>query len=265
MDATTVLTKLRVEHTNPINYYLKTENEEIHLNKFIGEHISLSYSGEIFCIACGRKTNKSFGQGYCYPCFSTSPENEECVLRPELCQAHLGIARDIDYAREHCLKDHFVYLAASSEIKVGVTRMSQIPTRWIDQGASSAIKIACTPNRFLAGQIEVSLKKHFTDKTNWRAMLTNKIIINPDFRNAIELINSVLDTNLKQYLLHNELVNEIHYPVNQFPLKVNSVSFDNETLIEGLLMGIKGQYLILDQGRVLNIRKHSGYKIKVKP
>ena len=262
MDTTTILTKLRVEHTNPINYYLKTESEEIFLNKFIGGHISLSYSGEIFCIACGRKTNKSFGQGYCYPCFSTSPENEECVLRPELCQAHLGIARDMDYAREHCLKDHFVYLAASSEIKVGVTRMSQIPTRWIDQGASSAIKIACTPNRFLAGQIEVSLKKHFTDKTNWRSMLTNKIIVNPNFQNAIELIDSVLDPELKQYLLHNEPVNELQYPVNEFPIKVNSVSFDNETLIDGKLMGIKGQYLILDQGRVLNIRKHSGYKVR---
>jgi len=263
MNVTTVLTKLRVEHTNPVNYYLRTENEEIYLNKFIGTQVSLNYSGEIFCISCGRKTNKSFGQGYCYPCFSTSPENEECVLRPELCQAHLGIARDMEYAKEHCLKDHFVYLAASSEIKVGVTRMSQIPTRWIDQGASSAIKIACTPNRFLAGQIEVSLKKHFTDKTNWRAMLTNKIIVNPNFGSSIEIINSVLEPDLKQFLLKGEFINEIHYPVNQYPEKVNSVSFDNEAQINGVLMGIKGQYLIFDGGRAINIRKHSGYKVSV--
>jgi hypothetical protein len=261
MSITSILTKLRVEHSNPVNYYLRAENEEVNFNKLIGSQISLTFSGEIFCLGCGQKTKKSFGQGYCFKCFSTSPENEECVLRPELCQAHLGIARDIEYAKEHCLKDHFVYLASSSEIKVGVTRMSQIPTRWIDQGASYAIKIAQTPNRFLAGQIEVALKNHFTDKTNWRAMLSNKIIIDPQFISSIEKIKAVLSHDLKQFLLENESPLAIQYPVNQYPVKVNSVSFDNLNEIGGILHGIKGQYLLLDGDRVLNIRKHGGYKV----
>ena len=32
-------------------------------------------------------------------------------------------------------------------------------------------------------------------------------------------------------------------------------------VIEGRLWGIKGQYLIFDDGSVLNIRKHNGYNI----
>ena len=133
---------------------------------------------EINCISCGPRTNKSFGQGFCYRCFITVPETSECVLRPELCQAHLGISRDMEWSKNHCLTEHYVYLAISSELKVGITRASQIPTRWIDQGASKAIKLASTPNRYLAGKIEVELKKFMSDKTNWQRMLQNKTVEN---------------------------------------------------------------------------------------
>lgn len=67
------------------------------------------------------KKSKSFAQGYCFPCFQRTPETEECVLRPELCKANEGVARDIDFAKEHCLIDHFVFLSYTINIKVRVT------------------------------------------------------------------------------------------------------------------------------------------------
>jgi len=134
--------------------------EKIELNQLIGHQFTLKYLNKINCIKCGKETNKSFAQGYCYSCFFSAPETEECVLRPELCQAHNGIARDINFAKKNCLIDHYVYLANTSGVKVGVTRNTQIPTRWLDQGAEQAIKLAKTPNRYLAGLIEVELKKN---------------------------------------------------------------------------------------------------------
>ena len=263
MESTILLNKMETVFDSPIRYYMVEEDVKIDMNSFVGKTLSLSFTGQIFCIKCGRKTSKSFGQGYCYPCFVSSPENEECVLRPELCRAHEGIARDMDYAQEHCLKDHFVYLAASSAIKVGVTRMSQIPTRWIDQGASSAMKIAQTPNRYIAGLIEVALKKHLSDKTNWRLMLTNKIEENPAFNECISLVKSVLPDELQKYLLDNEPIVMLQYPVEKYPSKVDSVDLLKTPDLMGTLTGIKGQYLLFADGKVINIRKHAGFKVKL--
>ena len=264
MNYSSILTKMDSLFDQPVKYFLKTEQGKINMNDFLGRKVDLEFTGEIYCINCGKKTTKSFGQGYCYPCFMTSPETEACVLRPELCQAHLGIARDMIFAKEHCLQDHFVYLAASSEIKVGVTRKSQIPTRWIDQGASSAVKIACTPNRFNAGLIEVELKKQLTDKTNWRAMLTNKIKPNPDFHAVFEKIKVALPENLKEFLLTEIIQTNIDYPVINYPEKVQSIDLEKEGIIIGNLAGIKGQYLIFENGNVINLRKCSGYKVNIK-
>ena len=61
---------------------------------------------------------KSFNQGYCYTCFQNSPMSSECIIKPELCRAHLGEGRDMEWEREHHLKDHYVYLAVSSGVKV---------------------------------------------------------------------------------------------------------------------------------------------------
>jgi hypothetical protein len=261
---TSILTKMDSVFEQPVKYFLNTEQGKININDFLSQIIELEFSGEIYCINCGKKTSKSFGQGYCYPCFMTSPQTEACVLRPELCQAHLGIARDMNFAREHCLQDHFVYLASSSEIKVGVTRMSQIPIRWIDQGASAAIKIARTPNRYYAGLIEVELKKHLTDKTNWRAMLTNKVLVNPDFNNILLFIQTALPDNLKEFLLNETVALNISYPVINYPEKVQSIDLEKENYIKMKLIGIKGQYLIFEDGSVINLRKYSGYKINIK-
>lgn len=255
---------MAVKQASPVNYYFETKDELINVNEFLGKEFSISYTGNIYCIKCGRKTKKSFSQGFCYPCFLSAPETEECVLRPELCQAHNGIARDMEYAQSHCLIDHFVYLAASESIKVGITRYTQIPIRWIDQGATFAIKIACTPNRYLAGVIETELKKHMTDKTNWRSMLTNKILTNPNFGETISLIYEKLPVELKQYLIHDQEVVKIEYPVQEYPEKVNSIDLDKESTIHNVLIGIKGQYLIFQGGHVINIRKYGGYEVKIK-
>jgi len=255
--------KMKTELANPVQYSLPVGENLINMNELIGREIKMTFSGQINCISCGKKTKTSFNQGFCYNCLQTAPEASESIIRPELSKAHFGIARDIEWAEKHDLIDHFVYLAVSSEVKVGVTRNHQIPTRWIDQGASYAIKLASTPNRHIAGVIEVFLKKHYTDKTNWRAMLKNEIIQNIDLIQEKQNITNLLPDELKKYVEPEDEITSIEYPVEQFPTKIKSVGFDKLPEIEGILSGIKGQYLIFKDNRVLNIRKHNGYYLQV--
>ena len=257
------LLKMRSELKVPVKYWLRLGDHEIMLNEYIGSEICLDYAGEIHCILCDRKTSKSFFQGMCYPCFQNAPQAEECVLRPELCRAHEGVARDMEYASQNCLQPHFVYLSYTGSIKVGVTRMSQIPTRWIDQGATRAVRIASTPNRYIAGSIEVMLKKNVADKTNWRKMLSG-IDEEFDIKGFKSEIIKKFEPDYTKYILESEEVVNIEYPVRQYPEKIKSVGFDKTLNIRGTLQGIKGQYLILSDNRVLNIRKHGGYMVTLK-
>lgn len=262
LDSGTII-KMRSEYADPVQYFLPLGDTELPMNELIGKSVNLKFTGQINCISCGKRTKTSFGQGFCYNCLQTAPEASETVMRPELSKAHLGIARDMDWAREHDLIDHFVYLAVSGELKVGVTRHHQVPTRWIDQGATEAIILARTPNRHISGVIEVFLKNFFSDKTNWRAMLQNKTIqevhLQEEKLNAYQL----LPAELQQYLHSDNQIWKINYPVLTFPEKIASVSFDKDPVISGNLIGIKGQYLIFSDGRVLNLRKHSGYFLEI--
>lgn len=251
------------EENKVVNYTLRFGNDAVLMNDLLGKHIKLSYQSQINCISCGSVTKKSFAQGYCYKCFISVPQTEECVLRPELCRAHEGEARDMEYAKTHCLIDHYVYLANSSALKVGVTRNTQIPTRWIDQGATQAIKLAKTPNRYTAGLIEVALKDHLSDKTNWRNMLKNQIDESIDLEEEKYRIEEQLPSDLSQYFCDDDTIYELEYPVIEYPDKIKSMGFDKQAIIEGTLMGIKGQYLIFDQGRVINMRKHNGYLVEL--
>ena len=257
------LLKMPTELNDPVDYFLTLGEEKIYMNDLIGKDIALTYLDEIHCIRCGRETKKSFHQGYCYPCFRTAPQTDDCILRPEMCRAQDGISRDMEWSKDHCLQDHIVYLAVSSGLKVGVTRIAQVPTRWIDQGASYAIKIARAPNRYTAGVMEVNLKKHFADKTNWRNMLSNKVDHHVQLLKEKAKAREVVRKDMAKYFIEDQEVLEIHYPVQDFPQKVNSFSFDKEVVIEGKLNGIKGQYLIFEGGRVLNIRKHNGYEVEL--
>ncbi len=256
--------KMRSEIATPVNYFLPIGDEEVLMNELIGSNIHLQYNGRINCITCGKKTKTSFAQGFCYNCLQSAPEASESVLRPELSKAHLGIARDMEWAEKYDLIDHYVYLAVSSNVKVGVTRNSQIPTRWIDQGASMAIKLARTPNRHIAGIIEVFLKKHFTDKTNWRAMLKNEIAQNIHLLEEKQKAIQLLPSELQNYIDPENSITKIEYPVLSFPDTIKSIGFDKQPTIQGILKGIKGQYLIFENNTVLNIRKHNGYFIKIK-
>lgn len=258
------LLKMKTELNTPVDYFLTLGNEVIRMNELLNKDITLRFLGEIHCIRCGRLTKKSFHQGYCYPCYRTAPETDDCILKPELCRAQEGISRDMEWSKIHCLQDHYVYLAVSGGLKVGVTRHTQIPTRWIDQGASYALKIAKTPNRYTAGLLEVDLKKHFADKTNWRNMLSNKIDTDIDLLEQKIKAKDSAKKEFAQYFIDDEEIVVINYPVKEYPAKVKSLTFDKEKQMAGKLVGIKGQYLIFDHGYVLNIRKHNGYEVELR-
>ena len=244
-----------------VQYALPLDDKKIPVNDLIGTQITLEYLGHIHCIRCGRETKKSFAQGYCYPCFTTAPETEECVLKPELCRAHEGIARDMDYAREHCLSEQVVYLAMTSGLKVGVTRSSQIPTRWIDQGAIRAIELARTPNRYTAGLLEVALKEHVADKTNWRKMLSGSDPGETDLAIEKQRLSGLVPPEFAPYLIPDDRKTELEYPVLHYPEKIVSLDFEKDPLVSGVLTGIKGQYLMFDRNRVINLRKFGGYQV----
>jgi len=255
--------KMEVSQGELVGYKLSLGSQKVSMNELIGNPITMTYQGSINCVRCGRRTNKSFAQGYCYPCFSTAPETEECVLRPELCRAHEGVARDMDYARKNCLSEQVVYLSITSGLKVGVTRASQVPIRWIDQGAVKAIELARVPNRYTAGEVELALKAHMNDKTNWRIMLMGKEPTEINLVEEKERIALLLPERLKAYVSKDLFVHKFLYPVVRYPEKIKSLNFDKEPEVKGVLSGIKGQYLLFEDNSVINMRKFGGYLISL--
>lgn len=252
-----------------VSYQLPIGNQLVDMNPLIGSQLSLQHEGAIHCIACGRKTRKSFNQGYCYPCMRSLAQCDSCIIRPEECHFAEGTCREPDWGMQNCMQDHYVYLANSSGLKVGITRGNQVPTRWMDQGATQALPIFRVRDRLHSGLVEVILKGYVADRTSWQTML--KGIAEPVDMYArrdelLETCRSRLDALVQQQgtdaieFLENEQIVDIHYPVDEYPVKVKSFNFDRTPEINGLLKGIKGQYLILDTG-VLNIRKFGGYLI----
>ena len=256
------LKKMKALIGEPINYSLLL-NEEVHLNQLIGKEVQLLWTGRINCRKCNKEVKKTFGEGFCYECFVTAPEAAECILRPELCKAHLGIGRDPEWEEKNHNQPHVVYLAASSAIKVGITRLTQVPTRWIDQGASEAIIIAKTPNRFEAGRIEVELKSLYTDKTSWQRMLKNEIDESIDLEEEKWQLEEQMPADITDFFTEDDEVVELHYPVIEYPTKVKSIKLDREPDFKAVLKGIKGQYLIFDEGQVMNVRSHTGYYVQL--
>ena len=262
MESTGNIRKMESYFVDPIQYMLPLGDQRVALNPLIGSEIHLEYLGQIHCIKCGRETKKSFAQGFCFPCFTTAPETEECVLRPELCQAHEGSARDMEYARNHCLIEHVVYLSYTSGIKVGVTRHTQVPTRWIDQGAIQAVELARTPNRHTAGLIEVAMKGHIMDKTNWRRMLSGSDPATADLIREKRRLLELFPEELAEHISRNDDILILEFPVEKYPEKIKSLNLDKDPLVSGVLSGIKGQYLMFDSGHVINMRKYGGYLVR---
>ncbi len=244
-----------------VQYQLPIGDKLLNMNDLIGENIQLEFTGQIRCANCGVVTKKSYSQGYCYPCCQKLASCDLCIMKPETCHHHLGTCREPEWGLENCFVPHIIYLANSSGVKVGITRKSNIPSRWIDQGAVSALPILEVDARLKSGQIEVALKAFVNDKTNWRKMLKNEVD-SIDLQKACEdLLPKVqnLADKLGATTLNNETF-EINYPVVEYPSKISSLNFDKTPVISGVLKGIKGQYLILDCG-VLNIRKFGSYDI----
>lgn len=265
------LSKLKVSLVQPVQYQLPISDGLVAINPLLGKTISLRYEGEIHCIHCGRKTNKSFQQGYCYPCFQSLAECDSCLVKPELCHYHEGTCREPAWGEEHCFQTHFIYLANTSGLKVGITRQTNIPTRWLDQGATQALPIYQVKERLIAGKLEVILKQHVADKTAWQRMLKGEPeqLDMIDERDRInELCSSEISNLISEIgdeaitFLFDEKVIDIEYPVEVYPHKIKSLNLDKTPEISGTLQGIKGQYLLFDTG-VLNIRKFSGYKVSL--
>jgi hypothetical protein len=257
-----VINKMQTEYSNPVQYYLTNRNSFINVNQLIGKSISIEHTG-YECLNCG-KSKKIFRQGNCYDCFMSNPAVGDWIIKPELSTAHLDIEdRNLEYEKKIQLQPHTVYLAFTGDIKVGVTRSSQIPTRWIDQGATHAITVMEVPNRYLAGKCEVLLKNYYKDKTDYRKMLSC-LSSNIDLQNERKKIEQYIDFELLEYFKNHEIVEIIiNYPFYTLLNKILTAKLENNVLSNKKLLGIKGQYLIFEDNSVLNIRNHEGFKIKI--
>lgn len=268
---TGTLRKLRARHDTPVSYTMPVGSGHLDLNAHLGRPLNLSFTGNIYCIHCGRKTSKSFNQGFCYPCFQALAQCDSCIMAPEKCHYHAGTCREPVWGEEHCMQDHIVYLANSSGLKVGITRTSQVPVRWIDQGAVQALAILRVRTRQQSGFAEHVFRQHITDRTNWRAMLrdeTDTMDLLAERDRLLTECRQELDDLRQQFGLHaiSEVIGvepvHISYPVLKYPTRLNSFNLDKDSTVEGTLLGIKGQYLILDTG-VINIRKYTAYEVEV--
>lgn len=260
-----------LDDNNQAQYHLLVGEQQLALNECIGKTLKLTYHHQISCKHCGELTKKSYSQGFCYPCSQKLAQCDMCILKPETCHYAKGTCREPQWGEQHCMIPHFVYLANTSGLKVGITRHTQVPTRWLDQGATQALPIFKVATRLHSGLIETALAQLVADKTNWRTMLKGNgepIDLAQQAENLYQPIADVLHKLRVQYgsfsvekLVAPEPVS-INYPVQQFPEKISSLSFDKTPEISGVLLGIKGQYLIFDSG-VINIRKFSSYQVSV--
>lgn len=261
MQYTGVLTKMITENDQPVRYYLKMEHDILSMNQMLEKELEINFE-KYQCLSCGQN-KKIFRQGFCYDCFYEQPQAGEWVIRPELSQAHLGIAdRDLAFEQKVQLQPHVVYLANSGSVKVGVTRKSQVPTRWIDQGAHEAIEIVEVPNRYLAGITEVALKEHISDKTNWQKMLKNDVV-DEDLEVIRKSLLDYIPEKVKEYIIDKSPEVHIDFPVLEYPKKVKSINLEKQPNFKGKLAGIKGQYLIFEGGTVFNVRNHEGYVVRL--
>jgi hypothetical protein len=243
-----------------VQYKLPIGDALWNVSNALGKKIKIEFGGAISCIACGVGIKKSFGQGYCYPCFNSLASCDMCIMKPELCHHAQGTCREPAWGEEHCMIPHTVYLANSSGVKVGITRTYQQNTRWMDQGAISALPIGTVQTRLDSGKVEVALKEFVSDKTNWRKMLKGEVD-NIDLQSVRESLLEHWPQEIAGYLPKEE-VRTFHYPVLEYPTKVVSHNLEKKPMLEGTLMGIKGQYLILDTA-VINMRKYTGYTLEL--
>ncbi len=258
------LVKMGVCHETPVAYSLRATDPtiaELPLNPLLGSSLRIETDGTIECIHCGRRTKKAYGEGSCYPCFQRLPQNDICIVKPELCHFHAegNPCRDPEWGKRHCFSDHLLYVAVSSGVKVGITRVANVPTRWMDQGASVAMPIALLPDRLSVGLLEKHLSQHFSDRTQWQRMLKNEVP-RIDLESAIREVLAQVPAENAGNVIGDRKLYTFEYPALEWPKTVRSLKLLKTPVIEGRLLAIKGQYLSLDCG-VFNVRAHSGWEI----
>ncbi|USD42222.1 DUF2797 domain-containing protein [Vibrio sp. SCSIO 43135] len=264
------LRKMQASLDGQVEYRLPVGDELVSLNPFIGKSLTLTHTGNIFCCSCGKKTKKSYSQGHCFVCMKKLASCDMCIMKPETCHYDQGTCREPEWGEANCMVDHYVYLSNTSSLKVGITRHTQIPTRWIDQGATQGLPIFKVKTRQISGLIEVELAKHIADKTNWRTLLKGDgeaMALEERFAELLPLVEDKI-AEIKQTFGDDAIevlsadITPIEYPVQAHPTKITSHNFDKNPEVTGTLQGIKGQYLIFDSG-VINIRKFGSYEVEV--
>jgi len=256
-----VIRKMQSEFKSPIKYYMEFDDDFICLNDLLDKEVSIKFLN-YFCLSCERE-KEIFRQGYCKNCFFEQPLAGDWIIKPELSKAHLNIEdRDLDYEKSVQLQPHIVYLANTGQIKVGVTRKTQVPFRWIDQGAHQAVELVEVPNRYLAGITEVAIKEFISDKTNWRKMLTNESN-ELDLISCKEDIRKHIPNEVLEYYIQSNSQTDINFPVKEYPIKPITQKLIKTQEIKGTLKGIKGQYLIFEENKVFNVRSHEGFVVEV--
>jgi len=265
------LRKMRSELGAPVSYAFCLDEQELPVNRLLGQRLSIEFLGGSHSSNYGRKTKKSFSKGYCYLCFTKLAQCDSCIMSPERCHYAAGTCREPAWGEQFCMTDHIVYLANSSGVKVGITRATQVPTRWIDQGASQALPILRVATRQQSGLVEDLLRAQLTDRTNWRAMLKGsaepvdlpalRAQLFETFADGLGQLQQRFGLQALQLLEDSQPV-EINYPVTCYPTKVVSHDLHKTPLVEGTLLGIKGQYLLLDTG-VINLRKYTAYQVAI--
>lgn len=264
--------KMRIELGEPAQYHFRLGEQVVPVNELIGQGLQLEFLGEINCNHCQRPTKKSFAQGYCWPCFKSLAQCDTCIMSPEKCHFDAGTCREPEWGEQFCMTEHIVYLANSTGVKVGITRATQLPTRWLDQGASQALPIFRVQTRQQSGFVEDALRAQVSDRTNWRALLREDAepLDLPAIRDQLfdQCAAPIHDLQQRFGLQAIQAVDdapvlEIEYPVEQYLSKITSFNLDKNPVAEGTLQGIKGQYLIFDTG-VINIRKYTAYQLALR-
>ena len=265
--------KMLAENDGPVAYTMRLDDARVPMNELIGKRVALSFTGNIHCQNCGRKTKKSYSQGYCFPCSQRLAACDMCIVRPHTCHFDAGTCREPDWGLKHCFQDHFVYVSNTSGLKVGITRQDQLPTRWIDQGATQALPIFRTRSRHVAGMLEKAIGAHVSDRTDWRRMLKGDAddrelcaerdrllgLAADDIASVREQFAGRFDGEAPFVALQDDTVS-LRYPVSAWPEKVKAHNLDKQPQVDATLVGIKGQYLIFDDG-VLNVRKYTAYEL----
>lgn len=259
-----IIRKLKSKNLPNVEYSLPLGDELVELNPLIGRDIEIKHTGDKYCIDTGKKLKQTYGQGYSWESYITLAECDQCIFQPELCHYSKGTCRDEAWGEANCMQPHVIYLSVTSDMKIGITRKKNVPTRWVDQGAHAAIKVMEVKNRLTSGLIEVEIAKSISDKTNWRNMLKNvhpEVDLKKEKKRILKEFAPIIEKYEVEVL--DDEITEIEYPVETYPSKVSSLNFDKNPVITSKLVGIKGQYLIFESG-VINMRKFQGYEIEIK-